>query len=129
MGRSSVSVAFWVMVALHTIGSVDMPGKGERKMPSPRSYISIIALFSILGVIADAGAERAAAAAAWVTVLLGMIKGPFGNQLTNLFNAIAPPGPGVRPLQPIRADTSGGSPTVPYPNPIVPYPPPGGNAP
>jgi hypothetical protein len=97
------------MMALHTIGSVDMPGKGERKMPAPRSYISIIALFSILGVVADAGAERAAAAAAWATVLLGTIKGPFGGQLTNLINAIAPPGAGAQPLPNIPPDTSGGT--------------------
>jgi len=107
MNRSSVSAAFWVMVALHTMGSVDMPGKGERKMPSPRSYVSIIVLFSILHLVADAGAERAAAAGAWITVLLGAVKGPFGNQLTNMFNAVAPPAPGVAPLQPIPPDTSG----------------------
>jgi len=106
-GRTSVSAAFWVMVALHTIGSVDMPGKGERKMPAPRSYISIIALFSVLQLAADAGAERAASVAAWVTVLVGMIKGPFGNLLTGLINNIAPPAPGVQPLPPIPLDTSG----------------------
>ena len=109
MGRASVSVAFGVMVFLQTLGSVDMPGKGERKMPSPRSYISTIALFSVLGVVADAGAERAASVAAWVTVLLGMLKGPFGNALTDLINAIAPPGPGAQPLSPIPPDTSGGT--------------------
>jgi|SRR6516164_7936382 hypothetical protein len=108
--RSSISAAFWVMVALHTIGSVDMPGKGERKMPSPRSYISVIALFTALHLVADAGAERAASAAAWITVLIGMIKGPFGNQLTNLINQVAPPAAGVQPLQPIQPDTSGGTP-------------------
>jgi hypothetical protein len=109
MNRSSVSVAFWVMVGLQTLGSVDAPGKGNRKMPAPRSYIAIIALFSILGVAADAGAERAAGAAAWATVLLGIIKGPFGNQLTHLINAIAPPGAGAQPLPDIPTDTSGGT--------------------
>lgn len=110
MNRSSVSVAFWVMVALQTLGSVDMPGKGERKMPAPRSYIATIALFSVLGVVADTIAERAAAAAAWTVVLLGMIKGPFGGQLTNLINAIAPPGAGAQPLPTTPPDTSGGTP-------------------
>jgi hypothetical protein len=96
------------MVALQTMGSVDMPGKGERKMPAPRSYLAIIALFSALHLVADAGAERAASAAAWITVLLGVVKGPFGNQLTSLINNIAPPATGISPLQPIPPDTSGG---------------------
>lgn len=97
------------MVGLQTLGSVDMPGKGARKMPAPRSYMAIIALFAILGVVADAGAARAASVAAWVTVLLGIIKGPFSNSLTSLINTVAPPGPGVSPLQPVPPDTSGGT--------------------
>jgi hypothetical protein len=96
-------------VFLHTLGSVDMPGKGERKMPSPRSYVAIIALFGILGVVADAGAERAAAAAAWITVLLALVKGPFGGQLTNFVNAVAPPSAGAAPLPTTPPDTSGGT--------------------
>lgn len=106
--NGSISAAFWAMVGLQTLGSVDMPGKGERKMPAPRSYIAIIALFTALGLVADAGAARAASAAAWITVLVGMIKGPFGGQLTNLINNIAPPGPGAQPLPTTPPDTSGG---------------------
>jgi hypothetical protein len=108
VNNSSVIAAFWTMIFLNTIGSVDMPGKGERKMPSPRSYIASIALFGILGIVSDAGAQRAASYAAWGAVLISMVKGPFGNQLTNLLNAIAPPGAGAEPLQPIPPDTSGG---------------------
>jgi hypothetical protein len=108
MNSRSVSAAFWVTVFLHTLGSVDMPGRGERKMPAPRSYVAIIALFSTLHLVADAGAERAAAAAAWITVLVSVVIGPFGNQLTNLINAVAPPSPGIQPLAPVPPDTSGG---------------------
>lgn len=83
-----------------------MPGRGERKLPAPRAYIAIIALFATLHLISDAGMERGASVAAWVTVLVGMIRGPFGNKLTGLINQIAPPGQGVQPLQPIPPDTS-----------------------
>lgn len=85
----AVDAAFWTMVVLQSIGSVDMPGKGERKLPAPRAYVSIIVLFSILHLIADAGASRAAGVMAWVTVLFGMVKGPFGNILTNFLNNVA----------------------------------------
>jgi len=98
------------MIGLQTLGSVDMPGSGERKMPAPRSYLAIIVLFEILHIISDMGAARAASVAGWVTVLIGILKGPFGGQITNMINTVAPPGPGVSPLQPTPPDTSGGTP-------------------
>lgn len=110
------------MVFLQTLGSVDMPGKGERKMPSPRSYIAIIVLFGTLHLVADAGMARGASIAGWAAVLIGLVKGPFGNLLTGFINAIAP---GASPLQPLTPDTSGGTPYQP----IAPYPAPGGNPP
>lgn len=89
MDNGSVSAAFWVMVALQTMGSVDMPGKGPRKMPSPRSYVAIIVLFTTLHLVSDAGAPRAAGMMAWVSVLAGMVLGPFGKTLSNFYNTIA----------------------------------------
>lgn len=89
MDNVSISSAFWLMVTLQTMGSLDMPGRGPRKMPAPRSYVAVIVLFSTLHVIADAGLERAAAAMAWVTVLVGMVKGPFGDKLSNFYNVVA----------------------------------------
>ena len=108
-----MSAAFWVMVALQSMGSVDMPGSGPRKMPAPRSYVAIIVLFSTLHLVADAGAERAAGAMAWVTVLVGIVKGPFGDKLSNFFNTVAD-NFGIQP--PPGQQTS----TVPYPQPIQP---------
>ena len=66
-----------------------MPGSGERKMPAPRSYVAIIVLFGTLHLIADAGAQRAASVMAWITVLVGLVKGPFGDKLTNFYNVVA----------------------------------------
>jgi hypothetical protein len=102
----AVASAFWTMIALQTLGSVDMPGKGERKLPSPRAYLAPIVLFSMLSVASDLGMERAAGVAAWVTVLLGTIKGPFGNRITDVINFVAPPGTGAKPIPYVPPDTS-----------------------
>lgn len=80
--------SFWLMLAIQTIGSVDMPGTGARKLPAPRAYVAAIVLWSILGLISDAGAAKAAAAMGWVTVLTGAVLGPFGFTITNLLNKV-----------------------------------------
>jgi hypothetical protein len=99
---NSLQASFWVMVMLQTIGSVDMPGRGPRKMPAPRNYVAIIVTWGVLQLIADMreGAARAATAIAWVIVLAGMVLGPFGSTLTSAINTIsttygAPPSAGT----------------------------------
>ena len=92
MERGSLQSSFWLMIALQTIGSVDMPGRGARKMPSPRAYASIIITWGILQIIADSGGERAGRATrvtAWVIVLVGMVLGSFGTTLVNFLNNTA----------------------------------------
>lgn len=90
----SLQASFWLMVALQTIGSVDMPGSGDRKMPAPRSYLAIIIAWLVLQLGSDAGYGRATSAVGWVIVLAGMVTGPFGTKVTNLFsnvvNIVAP---------------------------------------
>jgi hypothetical protein len=117
------------MVALQTLGSVDMPGRGPRKLPSPRAYAAIIVTWGILQLIADAGGEaagRATRAMAWVIVLVGMVLGPFGAAAAGFLNktataltqptagntATTPYGPGTVPYGPG---------TTPYPTASVPY--------
>lgn len=110
---NSLQTSFWLMVIIQTIGSVDMPGRGPRKMPSPRSYGAILIAWGVLITIADAGREgaaRAATAVGWVIVLAGMVLGPFGTTITSLFTSVA------------NAVSSGATTTatVPYPTPIQP---------
>ena len=108
---NSLSASFWVMVIVQTIGAVDMPGSGPRKMPAPRQYVPVIIVWSGLQLFADTGRERAAGAAGWVMVLVGMVLGPFGNKLIGLLKAVANQF-GVAP--------SGSASTTPNtPNPIV----------
>ena len=37
--NAGLTASFWVTIILQTIGAVDLPGKGVRKMPSPRNYV------------------------------------------------------------------------------------------
>jgi hypothetical protein len=103
---TSLQASFWFMVVMQTIGSVDMPGRGPRKMPSPRAYAAIIITWGILQLIADAGGERAGRATkvtAWVIVLVGMVLGPFGTSfvkfLSNTATSLAPSTADVTPTQ------------------------------
>ena len=89
MNPDSLQASFWVLIAIQTIGSVDMPGKGPRKLPAPRSYIAIVLTWAILQVVADAGRQRIASALGWLIVLTGMVVGPFGTQVVSLFNSVA----------------------------------------
>lgn len=81
-----------------------MPGRGPRKMPSPRAYAAIIVTWGILQLIADAGGERAGRATkvtAWVIVLVGMVLGPFGATFVSFLNksatSLAPTAGGTQP--------------------------------
>ena len=95
MSDDSLQASFWLMVALQTIGSVDMPGKGDRKMPAPRSYLAIIVAWAVLQLASDTGYARPASVTGWVIVLAGMVTGPFGGKVVNLMNSVvsivAPP--------------------------------------
>src|SRR5947209_7665153 len=81
--------AFWLTMAVLTIGAVDMPGKGQRKLPAPRNYVAAIVVYAILGLISDSGNGKAAAAMGWVTVLTGMVAGPFGKTVIGFMNTIS----------------------------------------
>lgn len=80
--------SFWLLIAIQTIGAIDMPGKGNRKLPAPRAYVAAIVVWSILGLISDAGAAKAAAAMGWATVLTGAVVGPFGSVAVGFLNSV-----------------------------------------
>ena len=99
MNSDSLQTSFWIMVLVQTIGSVDMPGRGARKMPSPRQYVAILTAWLVLQFVSgiNASAQRATAAIGWLLVLAGMVIGPFGQRLITLFNTIATNFPAVAP--------------------------------
>jgi hypothetical protein len=87
----SLQASFWLMIFLQTLGAVDMPGSGNRKMPAPRQYVPVIITWSVLQLVSDTGANgaRAANAAGWVMVLAGAVLGPFGAKATNFLSSVA----------------------------------------
>lgn len=98
----SLSTSFWVMIFLQSIGSVDMPGSGDRKMPAPRAYIAAIITWEGLNILASTGRARAASIAGWIMVLTAIVVGPFGEKLSNLFKKVADTY-GVTPTQQMAA--------------------------
>lgn len=91
MNQESLQTSFWIMVVVQTIGSVDMPGKGARKMPSPRQYVAIVVTWLVLMFVAgiNESTARATKAIGWALVVTGMVIGPFGKRVVSLFNSIA----------------------------------------
>jgi hypothetical protein len=85
----SLSASMWLMIFLQTIGSVDMPGKGPRKLPAPRAYVAIIVVWSTLHLVADAGMDQAAAVMGWILALTGAVAGPFGKTATGFLSTVA----------------------------------------
>jgi hypothetical protein len=85
----SMQASFWLMIVVQTIGAVDMPGKGNRKLPAPRAYVLVVVLWASLGLLADSGRAQIASAAGWLVVLTGMVVGPFGGALTGLLSAVS----------------------------------------
>lgn len=79
----------WLMIILQTIGSFDMPGSGARKMPAPRAYAAIAALWVILGMMAETGAGKMAARLSMLLVLAGAVIGPFGQRAVGLLSTIS----------------------------------------
>lgn len=110
-------------MAILTIGAVDMPGKGPRKLPAPRNYVAAMIVYAILGLVSDAGNGKAAAVMGWVTVLTGMVVGSFGKVVIGFMNtissrfAITPPSSGTTNSNlPSGAGTFGAPPLGGFPS-------------
>jgi hypothetical protein len=118
----TLSATFWAMVGLQTIGAVD-PLQGPRKMPSPRAYVAVVVLWTILHMLAEGSAKlaRPAAALSVLTVIAATVIGPAGKTLVSFLNTVggtfnlAPAStgaPGGASLQGGSAATSSGGVTV-----------------
>jgi hypothetical protein len=77
------------MFVLQTLGAVDLPGLGPRKMPAPRAYVAIIVTWAGLDLLADTGRARAASVVGWVLVLTSLVAGPNGRTLTSFLGTVA----------------------------------------
>lgn len=89
--QQTLQATLWTTVAIQTIGSVDLPGRGERKLPAPRQYVAIVVLWSILGLAADVSDSlaRAAASLSILAVLTSLVVGPAGQRLISFLNGVS----------------------------------------
>lgn len=110
----SITTAMWLMIAVQTIGSMDPPGKGERKLPAPRAFVAIIVAYSVLQAMSDTKYRKGAAVIGWTLLFTAMVAGPFGTRVIGLFNTVAD----QFNISPIEATMAPGQSTVPYPYPI-----------
>lgn len=76
---SQLNASMWLMVVIQSMTAIDLPGHGPRKLPAPKVYVLVIVLWSIFGLMADAGLSKAAAAMSWVTVLTATVVGQAGH--------------------------------------------------
>ena len=76
------------MVFIRTLGEVDMPGSGPRKLPAPGIYVAIVFAWLGLEILAESDMEDAANTAGWGIVLASLVLGPFGNRLVKFINVI-----------------------------------------
>lgn len=88
--QNVIQLTMWIMILAQTIGSVDMPGTGGRKMPAPRQYVAIVILWTILSMIGDTDTwHRPAAVFSILATLTAMVLGPFGQRITSFIGDLA----------------------------------------
>lgn len=87
----TIETTLWVAMILQTLGAVDMPGSGPRKLPAPRAYAAILIVWTVLGMVADSSPRmaRPARTAAWVMVLATLVLGPAGQRLVSFLQDVA----------------------------------------
>lgn len=73
------------MVVLQTFGSVD----AQHKLPAPRQYVAIGAVWGILFMLADTGLGRLAARLSLLMLLTASVLGPFGKRFVGIATTIA----------------------------------------
>ena len=95
----TVQTTMWAMILIQTIGSVDLPGSGARKLPSPRAYVAIIVLWSTLTMLAETSASKFASRMAVALVFTGAVVGPFGQRFASFLNTTAHLFPTTPPAQ------------------------------
>ena len=86
----TLNATFWAMVAVQTIGAVD-PVKGPRKMPSPRAYVAVVVLWTILHMVAEGSRSlaRPAAALSGLVVLAAVVLSPAGKTLLAFLDTVS----------------------------------------
>jgi len=108
-------MATWLaMLGLQTIGSID----SKHRLPAPKQYVAIGALWGILFLVGETRYARTAAQLSGLVLLTASVLGPFGKRMVDLLNTISQ-NFAVPPDQGAEAQPSVG-PTSPVPSTAVP---------
>jgi hypothetical protein len=112
--KRTVMTTWLAMLGLQTIGSID----AKHRLPAPKQYIAIGALWGILFLVAETRFARTAAQLSGLVLLTASIIGPFGKRVIDLLNAVSqnfavPPDTGAGPLP-------SAGPTAPVPSNVSP---------
>jgi hypothetical protein len=100
----------WAAIGIQTIGAVDPPGQGPRKLPAPGQYVAIFAAWSVLQFMASGTMARGARAASIVFLLVTVVLGPGGNRLIALMGSITTMFGGVSTTAVGNTGTAAGAP-------------------
>lgn len=103
---------FFVMLVVQTYNTVD----SQHKLPAPRKFVAIGAVWGVLFLLADVGFGKVASRLSALVLLTGLVIGPFGSLLIKFFNLIStnfaippeddtapggvPGAPGITPTRP-----------------------------
>lgn len=75
---------FFVMIVIQTYNAID----GQHRLPAPRKFVAIGAVWGVLFLLADVGFGKLAARLSMLILLTALVVGPFGNLLLRFFRTI-----------------------------------------
>lgn len=106
---------FFLMIVIQTYNSID----GQHRLPAPRKFVAIGAVWGVLFLMADIGWGKIAARLAMLILLTSLVIGPFGTLLIRFFNTVTNTF-AIPPAQDPGVPGTPGTPGVPGTDPIRP---------
>lgn len=83
--KRTVMVTWLAMLGIQTVGSVDT----KHRLPAPKQYVAIGALWGILFLVVETRLARAAAQLSVLVLLVASVIGPFGKRFVDFLTFIA----------------------------------------
>lgn len=97
---------FFLMCVIQTYNAID----GQHRLPAPRKFVAISAVWGVLFLMADIGWGKMAARLSMLILLTSLVIGPFGELLIRFFHVVTEqfatppvpdePPPGTTPTRP-----------------------------
>jgi hypothetical protein len=83
--KRTIMTTWLAMLGIQTVGSID----SKHRLPAPKQYVAIGALWGVLFLVAETRFARTAAQLSGLVLLTASVIGPFGKRVVDLFNAIS----------------------------------------